>query len=139
MMKKRFLGIIVIFAILMCCVSASFKSHENLQSRKDQIIGVWKFSNPSYNILNVITKGHSVIIWLDLSGKEITSSHGGSYTFDGETYISTARFGTQHWQSNIGSIGVLKVRFENNKMYRTGKSTLNGVDTNINEVWERIE
>ena len=109
------------------------------RSNKDQIIGVWKFSNPSYNILNIITKGHSVIIWLDLSGKEITSSHGGSYTFDGETYISTTQFGTQQWQSRIGSIGVHKVRFENNKMYRTGKSTLNGVETNINEVWERIE
>ena len=108
-------------------------------NNKDKIIGVWKFSHPDYNILNIITKGYDVIIWFDSSGKEIDSSHGGSYTFDGETCIGTTQFGTKHWQSRIGEIGVLKVRFENNYMYTTGKVTHNGVETNIKEVWERIE
>jgi len=127
-----------VLLILIAIIGFGFSIHSqvpNSSNKTDQIIGVWKLplNDPSLEIKCIITKGY----WLTIYVRDniITSSIGGTYTFDGETYKNIILFGTQGTDGNRR--GTWKVRFEGNKMHLNG--TISTSNQNYYEIWERVE
>ena len=109
----------------------------NTGNNTEQIVGVWKFisASTSKEIVKIITKGHFTCI--HILDNVIVTSFGGSYSFDGETYIENILFGTEN-RNDIGRTGTFKINFENKKMYLSGLvSGPNRVP--FSEIWERVE
>ena len=139
-MKRIFFVITVVCVAILACNCVSFKTQTKSINNTDQIIGVWKFVSPtspvvSREIVKIITKGYFVCI--HISDNVITTSFGGSCSFDGETYIENILFGTQN-RGDTGRTGTFKIKFEDKKMYLSGQvSGPNRVP--FSEVWERVE
>jgi len=139
MMKRSFSVITVVCVAILVCNCASFRTQTKSNNNTDQIIGVWKMVSPGWpvgEVRKIITKGHFLLI-LTMPDNTIGASFGGTYSFDGETYIENIEFGTQNRISNIGRKGVLKVKFEDNKMFSAGQ--LEEGRFLYDEVWERVE
>ena len=121
-------------------VSPLFVIDGNAGNKADLIIGVWKFVPSTFlaeprEIVKIITKGYFVCI--HIQNNVIATSFGGTWSFDGETYIENILFGTQN-RNDTGRIGTFKVRFEDEKMYLFGLvSGTNRVP--FSEIWERVK
>jgi hypothetical protein len=135
-MKKSFWGLTIVCIVILFCTSVSFKSHVNSKDGTQQIIGVWKEVSGIRPVVNIkiITKDR--FIWTWTSDNKIMASAGGTYTFDGETYIENIEYGTENMSGFFGKKAVVKVRFEGDKMYYSG--TL-AESVALNEIWERME
>jgi len=134
--KKRGIGITIACVAILFCVSFTFKFHESSVSNTDQIIGMWKMVSTDMEgeMLKTITKGH--FVWTHTVNNVIVRSAGGTYTFDGETYIENIKYGTQSMSNFFGQKAVVKIRFEGKKIHYNG--LLAGI-VPLNEVWERVE
>ena len=106
------------------------------RSNKDQIMGVWKYPptpGQDTEIKYIITKGYWIMIFL--KDNVIQGAHGGTYYFDGETLIENSEFGTSQWENIKGVVGKFKIKFEGNRMNKSGTVS----DQRINEYWDRVE
>ena len=133
MMKRIFLFFIVVSCAILLCNCASIRTQSKYKDNTDQIIGVWKLVPPVSSSIEgkkIYTKEH-FIVFLVMPDKNISASHGGTYSFDGETLIENIEFSTPNRAPLIGLKPDLKVRFEGNRLYAQ-------LGTNI-EIWERIE
>ena len=138
-LRKVFFALFFASIVFSGCGGSSGKPSVSCEKQTDQIIGVWKLISTDTGPrggegIKIITKGH--FLWTHAINNTIVSSAGGTYTFDGETYTENIEFGTQGMSNFLGKKGVIKVRFEGNKLYYTG---LLAESVPFNEVWERME
>ena len=125
---------VILFSFFVCfslLLQAQMKSVS--ENKADQIIGVWRPDSFEDQTIKIITQDR--FVWLRIRDNSIISSLGGSYTFDGETYIENIEYGTPNMDSGyFGSKSVFQVRFEGYKKYITGIGALE----TFNEVWVRV-
>jgi hypothetical protein len=133
---KRFIGIAITCLLILFFANFTFKSHENLGSDTEQIIGVWTraSANMEEEMIKIITKDH--FIWTHTVNNVIVRSAGGTYTYDGETYTEHIRYGSQGMSNFIDKKSIVKVQFDGKRMITSG---LLADVVFINEVWERLE
>ena len=136
---KRLWGVTVVGIVILFCACGSSQSHVKSKNNTDQIIGVWKHVSSQWSvasqmeIIKVITKRHFSITYI--VDKDIVASKFGTYTFDGETFTELVEFASDNQIATIGKKATVKVRFEDKKIYTSGKFE----NIPLNEVWERVE
>ena len=137
--KSFFLVSIVLFFVITSCGSS--KSHVSSGKSGDQLIGVWQISFPALGgagaqeKMKIFTKTR--FIWYHTVNGDIVMSHGGTYSFDGETLTEHIKFGSPNERIAFGRKFITKIRFEGNMMYTTG-----GWENDsrvLSEIWERVE
>jgi hypothetical protein len=89
-----------------------------------------------YQWIKLITPTHFTWVHYTTNNKVVSSSAGGTYSFDGETYVETIDFGGMGMQRYFDKQHTFKVTFEENKMYQSGYLAYS---LHIKEVWEKVE
>jgi hypothetical protein len=144
-LRRKLLAFIPMIAILFI----SFSACGEVPSKKaTEIQGTWKLVSYNYGgdsimkpvyekleRLKLITD--SKFCWIHFNSEDhiVTSSAGGSYSFDGENYTENLEFGGMGMKDYLGKSQKFTVKVENNKLYLSGALS-DGLK--IKEVWERI-
>jgi len=116
--------------------------------RKDEpaskaIEGLWEVESQEYaygdlenkRSLLVLQDGIFLCTAFEIQSGKVTRTHGGPYTFDGETLHLTFSFASESIEQVIGQTFTATVRFKDGKLYLSGYP--DGVK--FEEVWRRVQ
>ena len=138
-MKKVFFRVAIVVALvsLGACASPRIVSPKNASNKLD---GVWRKVTPgrTFDITKFMSEGRFLWAWTPHgSPTTITSSAGGTFTFDGQVHTETIEFSTANNSALVGQQAVVVIRFEGNNRFYTSGILAGRIP--LNEVWERIE
>jgi hypothetical protein len=131
---------------------ASFRSPDSGSERKSKtpdISGTWKLESYRYgNISSAFTSAsadrprvklitENSFQWTsyDASTKRITSSAGGSYTLEGDSYTEMLEYGF-NMEPYVGTLSIFKIEVEDDMLFITGKLSTGYL---VEEVWQRVK
>ena len=107
-----------------------------------RLIGTWEFAGepgkvvgpkPGGPLISLTGTTHFAITEYDPATGKVVTHHGGTYTFDGNEYVETVRFGTPNRAPIINKSFKFKIKFEGDTFTQTG------IDNDFKEVWKRVK
>ena len=107
------------------------------------IEGLWEVESQDYahgdlenkGSLLVFENGTFLCTAYEEQSRMVTRTHGGPYTFDGETLHLTFSFASESIEQSLGQTFTATVRFKDGKLYLSGYP--DGVK--FEEVWRRVQ
>lgn len=146
-MKK--ISVLVLIMVFIITGLFIINNESNAQQRKlSQIMGTWKMISHKYGdgelivasddvqSIKLITESHFVWVVFAVKDNLVTSSGGGTYTFDGENYIEHVKFGGEGMSDFFDTKSDFKFSFDKGEMKISGKLS-NGL--HIEQTWNRID
>lgn len=137
---KRVIMIVMGIALLSACASSSKRQMLDVNQDKYIIEGTWEHSfddAPQNTQIKILSRTHFVWVTYERSTGMPLLLAGGTYRFDGKTYIEKVEFGSPGIpQELIGKEQVFTAMFEGDQWYHEGILT-NGF--HVRELWEKID
>jgi hypothetical protein len=150
-MKRKYLTIVTIAMIVIAALTISSGSLLKNESRNisESIQGTWKLVSTNYGSnpsgftdlpaiivrMKLITDTHFTWVGFSTIDKKVSSSAGGKYTLDGNTYTESIDFGL-NMDTYIGQKHAFTVKVEGDRLFMSG-SLSDGLS--IAEIWERVK
>lgn len=150
-MKRNYVTIVTIAVLVLAALSISAGSLARNESGNiaESIQGTWKLVSTNYDSnpsgftdvpaiivrMKLITDTHFTWVGFSTIDKKISSSAGGRYTLNGNTYTESIDFGLG-MDTYLGQKHAFTVKVEGDRLFQTG--TLSD-GLNIAEIWERVK
>ena len=124
--------------VLLCGCSAAKRS--GLPARAAVLAGTWEHISadmPGYRQVKLLTGSHFVWATYERNSGMLVASAGGTYEFDGRTYIERLEFGSEALLLElVGRDQVFTANLESDEWYHEGTLT-NGIE--VRELWKRLD
>jgi len=124
--------------VLLCGCSVATRSGP--PGRADAIAGTWEHifaAMPEYRQVKLLTGSRFVWATYERDSGMLVASAGGTYEFDGKTYIERLEFGSEALLLElVGREQVFTAKLDGEEWYHTGTLT-NGIE--VRELWKRLE
>jgi len=150
-MKRKYVTIVTVAVLAIAALTISAGSLVNNESGNtaESIQGTWKLVSTNYGSnpsgftdlpamivrMKLITDTHFTWVGFSTLDKKVSSSAGGKYTLNGNTYTESIDFGL-NMDAYLGQKQTFTVKVEGDRLFQSG--TLSD-GLNIAEIWERVK
>jgi hypothetical protein len=150
-MKKYSAMLFAITLLALAGLAADSKtSVDNGQTNKmSALVGTWEMVSSKYGdakesseppadrkSLKFITPTHFLWVWVDPKTKKISNSMGGTYKYEGSSYVETPEFAFEGMEEYVGKAQKFIAKVEGDKWTHSGVLS-DGMK--LEEIWKRVK
>jgi hypothetical protein len=147
-MKTRAVAICVLATALFVSGGALVLDDPAKAAPADKMVGTWKLVSAKYGgddfdvaklgrTLKHITPGNFMWVSYAPDTGEVTRSAGGTYTFEGEKYVETPRYGiSEDFDAVKDKPNTFTIKIDGDTLHQNGELS---TGLKLEEVWERVK